>query len=122
MAERVCHHIYRQPAGKLFVVDPSKYLEFLPARSYEDISPAELKAQLLPDAQANNPTAGIISVDGNMTTTAGQAKNQLTKTEKEMQALEHEMEDVRGAKSGELAAMKAEIEAMKSKMELAKRS
>lgn len=108
------------PQASLFVVDPGKYLEFLPARSYEDISPAELKAQLLPDAQANNPTAGIISVDGNMTTTAGQAKNQLTKTEKEMQALEHEMEDVRGAKSGELAAMKAEIEAMKSKMEARK--
>lgn len=108
------------PQASLFVVDPGKYLEFLPARSYEDISPAELKAQLLPDAQANNPTAGIISVDGNMTTTAGQAKNQLTKTEKEMQALEHEMEDVRGAKSGELAAMRAEIEAMKSKMEARK--
>ena len=39
------------PQASLFVVDPSKYLEFLPARSYEDISPAELKAQLLPDAQ-----------------------------------------------------------------------
>lgn len=107
------------PQAGLFVVDPGKYLEFLPARSYEDVSPAELKAQLLPASQEDG-SAGIISVDGAMTTTESQVKSQLTEAEKEMQTLEHQMEDVKGAKSGELAAMKAEIEAMKAKMEARK--
>lgn len=108
------------PQAGLFVVEPGKYLEFLPARSYDDISPAELKAQLLPASQADGNAAGVISVDGNMTTTTNQAKNQLAQAEKELQTLEREMEAIRREKTGELAAMKAEIEAMEAKMEARK--
>lgn len=108
------------PQAGLFVVEPGKYLEFLPARSYDNISPAELKAQLLPASQADGTAAGVISVDSNMTTTTSQAKNQLAQAETKLRELEHEIENVRGAKSGELAAMKAEIEAMKAKMEVRK--
>lgn len=108
------------PQAGLFVVEPGKYLEFFPARSYDNISPAELKAQLLPASQADGTAAGVISVDSNMTTTTSQAKNQLAQAETKLRELEHEIENVRGAKSGELAAMKAEIEAMKAKMEARK--
>lgn len=108
------------PQAGLFVADAGKYLEFLPARSYDNISPAELKAQLLPASQADGTAAGVISVDSNMTTTTNQAKNQLAQAETKLRELEHEIENVRGAKSGELAAMKAEIEAMKAKMEARK--
>lgn len=108
------------PEAGLLVIEPGKYLEFIPAQSYEDISPAELKAVLLPADERQDGSVGVIPVGGNMTITASQAKSQLEKAEKEAQTLANEIEDVRHAKSGELAVMKAEIEAMKAKMEAKK--
>ena len=107
------------PEKGLLVLSPEEFLEFVPAPKFDDISPAQLKAQLTLNGKGGNAT-DIVSAANSMTTTANSVKGELADAETRLESLKGEMEDVRHAKTGELAEIQAKIEAMKADLEAKK--
>lgn len=103
----------------LVVPDPEKYLEFTPAPSFDDISPAQLKAQLALDGKSSNATDIVPAANG-MTATTKSVKGELADAKTRLEDLKNEMDDVKHAKTGELAEIRAKIEAMKADLEAKK--
>lgn len=107
------------PEKGLVVPDPEKYLEFTPAPSFDDVSPAQLKAQLALDGKSSNATDIVPAANG-MTATTKSVKGELADAKTRLEDLENEMDDVKHAKTGELAEIQAKIEAMKADLEAKK--
>ena len=57
------------PKKGLVVIDPEKYLEFTPALSFDEVSPAQLKAQLALDGKNINATDIVPTANGMTATT-----------------------------------------------------
>lgn len=106
-------------AAALFVVNPQPYFEYIPAKSYDDLTPAEVKQNLLFSGKETN-TTDIVSAESGMAVSHNTVKAQLFDTEQNIDALKSEMEDVKSAKCGELAELQAKIEAMKADLEAKK--
>lgn len=107
------------PKKGLVVIDPEKYLEFTPAPSFDEVSPAQLKAQLALDGKNINATDIVPTANG-MTATTKSVKGELADAMTRLESLKSEMEDVKHAKTGELAEIQAKIEAMKADLEAKK--
>ena len=107
------------PEKGLVMPDPEKYLEFTPAPSFDDISPAQLKAQLALDGKSSNATDIVPAANG-MTATTKSVKGELADAKTRLEDLKNEMDDVKHAKTGELAEIQAKIEAMKADLEAKK--
>lgn len=103
----------------LVVPAPEKYLEFTPAPSFDDVSPAQLKAQLALDGKSSNATDIVPAANG-MTATTKSVKGELADAKTRLEDLKNEMDDVKHAKTGELAEIQAKIEAMKADLEAKK--
>ena len=106
-------------AAALMVVNPQSYFEYTPAQNYDDLTPAEVKQQLLSSGKEGN-TTNIVSAESGMAVSHNTVETQLSDTQNRIAALESEMEDVKRAKCGELAEMQAKIEAMKADLEAKK--
>lgn len=107
------------PERGVLVIEPDKYLKFLPATDYSETSPMQLQAALIGDKNEATVTE-IIPAGEKMTITAREVKEHLTTAEKELAQMSQELDNISQAKTGELAEMKAEIEAMKAKMQAKK--
>lgn len=106
------------PEKGLLVLDPEKYMDFTPAPSFEDVSPAQLKNQLMLNGKSSNST-DIVSTENGMATT-NSVKAELSEAEGRLAGLKDEIEDVKNARTGELAEMQAKIDAMKADLETKK--
>lgn len=106
-------------AAALMVVNPQSYFEYTPAQNYDDLTPAEVKQQLLSFGKECG-TTNIVSAESGMAVSHNTVETQLSDTQNRIAALESEMEDVKRAKCGELAEMQAKIEAMKADLEAKK--
>lgn len=106
-------------AAALMVVNPQSYFEYTPAQNYDDLTPAEVKQQLLHSGKECG-TTNIVSAESGMAVSHNTVETQLSDTQNRIAALESEMEDVKRAKCGELAEMQAKIEAMKADLEAKK--
>ena len=104
----------------IFVVDPERYLEYVPEEDFSDMTPAQVRGVL--GAPRGAQETGLIPAAAESSMTQSGAADRLKSQCDALDALGKQMDDVKGAKTGELAVMKAKIEAMQAELESKKQA
>ena len=105
------------PSSGILVPEPERYLEHIPDRDYSNISPAQLRAELM--MAPTQAQMEIIPAEANGLT-VGAMTEQKDECAQKIAQMSKDIDDVRKAKTAGLAEMKAEIERLQAELEAKK--
>lgn len=101
------------PEKGIIVVDPEKYLRYIPERDYSGMTLGQVRAE----ARIGAGDSELLIVPRECyEMTTGSARAALDKKREEADRLKQRMQDVKDAKEESLAAIKAEIEAKQAEL------
>lgn len=109
------------PEKGVAVIDPAKYLEYIPEKDYSDVTIAEMKAGL-PCATAISDTNLLPSGHGAELMTVNTAKEALKNHDDALRDLQDEITRTRRYETPELVELKAEVDRLTAEMNAKKES
>lgn len=102
------------PKAGLVIPEPERFFEYVPEKSYDDMTPAEVRTALMASGPAGR---SILPAGAEEQLSPASVRRQHTEAEAKLKTLLQEQDDVLHARVGKLAELQAEIDRKKAELQ-----